>query len=470
MNEQQSVTDEIDIRILFKRVFSRWRLIAAYLMASSLALAVAVMLTSATTNKVMRYEIALFGINDRYPNGVPFNLGDFIEPQILAELFEAVGLTDIDPEFYTDILSVQPARTNTDFIHAKYAAKAKLVGDGENALADLSQLAIDRNQEIEQVNRSRYMLQVDYERFGIDAETAEILLDTWPRIWEKHLIENYRVVSDLSLRSMAIVTGSDLGVPENAYYANQQLTFIENNIDKFSADPRFRRMMSSQGRTPVEMLQGINEYRAVLFTPLYSSMLSIESPLSEFYISEHELRIVELNKQIVSLQSIVDDISQMEVGVRNRANQATNQNSDIIQIGDGTLNDIVGLVQKASLQDFLTSTLERRHQLVVEKSSIEKQLSQISGNNLLTPEFISTVSTIHQQILAEYADMLKQAESIALDSRLEMFRTISEAYSIGSRIHPKAKLWPAIPLFGFMVMCMVLVMIPTREEKYGQAI
>lgn len=458
--------EEIDLRVVFARIPARWRLIAAYLMVSSLALSIAVGFYAILSNKVMRYEIKLFGIDEHYPNGVPFNLSDFLEPQILDDLFQSVGLTDIAPEDYLDVLSIQPAMTDNAFIHAKYAARAEEIPNkGDNALATLRQLALDRDVEIAQANRNRYVLQVNYEEFGIDKESAAILLDRWPQIWEDSLVEDYRVVSDLSLKSMALVAESDLGVPENAYYANQQLNFIEANIQKFAGDPRFRRLVSLYGRTPVEVLQGISEYRTVFFTPLYSSVLSIESALSEFYISDHELRIAELDKQIASLQAIVDDITQMEIGVRSRAANGAHDDGDIIQIGDGTLNDIVGLVQKASLQDFLTATLERRHDLVVEKAAIEKQLSQISGNQLLTPEFVSSVSSIHQKLLEEYGDLLKKAEALALDSRVVLFRPDSDAYSVGGRLHPKAKLWPLAPMMGFMFMMFVLVLIPTKQEK-----
>ena len=460
------MNDEIDLRIFGIRIFRRWRIFCLYLAAAAGVFIAAMTLYAASTNKVMRYEVKLFGIDNAYPNGVPFSTTDFLEPDILAELFESVGMGDIDDDLYTQIVSIQPLRRDVGYVHARFDVRAAAVDRKDSgALAALQELAVARDAEIAQANTGRFILQVDYERHGIDKESAKVILDAWPRVWERHVVDNYRVVTDLSLRTMTHVAGTDLNVPENVYYANQQLNFITDNIGSFTHDPRFKRIVSSEGRTPKELLRSIDEYRSVFFRPLYSSVLAIKSPLSEFYLNEQKNRIVEIDKQIGSLQSIVDDITNMEVGVRTRANQEASDGGDIIQIGDGTLNDIVGLVQKASLQDFLTSTLERRHGLVVEKASVERQLAQVSNDTLLSPEFIEQVSGIHQSILNEYSNILDQAEALALDSRLDLFRPISNAYTIGGRIHPKWHLLIVVLALGMFIVAVSAAVVPLKHEN-----
>lgn len=468
--KEQFDSDDLDVFTLIKRVVFRWKIFVLFGLGSGAAIFALNAIYAVNTKKVAQLDIRTFGIEQTYPNGTPFSLTDFLEPAILNDLFASTGLTQFDPEEYENILSIRRSTADTSFINAKYAVQADLIvadkDQSESSLAALQDLALQKQAELQQANKDIITLQVDYERFGIDKQSAEILLETWPKIWANYMVRNYRVVFDLSLNSMALIDGGDLSVPENAYYARQQLDFVRGNVQRFTSDPRYRRMVSNRGRTPIEILRGINEYDQVLFTPLYSSILSIESPLSEFYLADKTLRIEQLDKQIASLQTVVDDITKMEMGVRSQSGSSgANVDGDIIQIGDGTLNDIVGLVQKASLQDFLTSTLERRHQLVVEKTGVEKGLSQIKGNTLLSPEFVKTVSKIHKDIIDEYGDLLKKAEVIAFNTTPVMYQPISDAQYIGSRIHPKAHLWPLVSVFGLIVLAFIFVVIPTRKEQ-----
>ena len=414
----------------------------------------------------------MFGLESHYGNGVPFSINDFYEPDILRELFETTGLSDIDEEDYRDLIKITPTREDIGFIREKYAVEARIISkkNSDDTLAELQDLALKRDAEIARSQPNTYTLQVNHEQFGLAEESAELLLEKWPVIWEKHMMTRYRVLTDLSLNSMALIENQYLGKAEAAYYARQELDFIKNNIEKFKNDPRFKKLKSSKGRTPVELEIGINEYDTVLFTPLYSSVLSIDSGLSEFYLKEQRLTIGQLDKQIASLQSIVDDITTMEIGTRNSAVQQTQTGSgvsgDIIQIGDGTLNDIVGLVQKASLQDFLTQILERRHSLVVSKTNVEKSLQQVDSNRLLTEEFIQSVSDIHVDIIEEYNDLLSKAEKVALDNHLTMYSYKDAAYIKGDNLlHPKAKYFSALPILFCVIASMIMVFIPLPYEK-----
>ncbi len=456
----------VDTRQLFFRIVDRWKLFVAYGVVASALLASLVAFTALNSNKIARQDIRLFGIDERYPNDIPFNITDFIEPQILKELFETAGLHDIDPETYLDIVSISHSRRDTAFIIADYNIKAEMISQrAEDSKAQIQQLAVEREEALRKANDGIYTLQVDYEEHGISKETAIVMLDQWPKIWDRHVVGQYRVLTDLSLRAMVLIEGQDLSRPESAYYARQQLDYISGNLNKFSSDRRFRRLQSSFGRTPDEVLNALGEFDLVLFTPLYSSVLSIDSPLSEFYLSDQKLRIEQLDKQIVSLQSIVDDVTTMEIGVRSRASSQARDQADIIQIGDGTLNDIVGLVQKASLQEFLTSTLERRHSLVVEKTEIEKSLQQVKSNNLLSEEFIADVTSIYNRFIDEYDELLIQAEQLALDSHLTMFDVKTDVGFTGSRTHPKVHMWPFIPASGLLLLMLVMACIPTARER-----
>ena len=459
------MNDEIDVRILALRVIHRWPTLLIVLFYSVLGVCVFFSYTVFKVNNVAVQDIRLFGIDDKYPNGTPFSVTDFLEPQILDELFKSAGVAGLTPEEQLQAVSVTQSRNDTALITAKYNAKAEAIASEKGSLAQIQALEAQRDEDLAASNKGVYTLQVNYEQFGISKDTATIMLLNWPRIWESYVVRQYRVVTDLSLKSMALVNDSDLASPAAAYYARQQLDYVRANMETFAGDPRFRRFESTSGRTPIEILRGIDEYDRVLFTPLYSSILSIDSPLSEFYLSDKKLRIEQLDKQIVSLQAVVDDITKLEVGVRQESGRSSNGDGDIIQIGDGTLNDIVGLVQKASLQDFLTATLGRRHDLVVEKTEVEKSLAQISGNKLLSPEFIQTVSDIYSDIMDEYGQLLVQAETLALDSRIQMFEPKQDAAFIGSRIHPKFKIAPLAVLMALMLCCMVMIAIPTKRER-----
>lgn len=456
----------IDIKTLALRIIHRWDIFLAVIFLSACGTGAFLSFYAFQTNKIAVQDIRLFGIDDRYPNGTPFSGADFLEPEILAELFYSAGVTGLTPEEQLQAVSIRQSRNDTALITAKYNARAEAIASEKDSFAQLQALGLQRDEELAASNKGVYTLQVNYEELGISKDTATIMLLNWPRIWESYVVDKYRVVTDLSLKSMAVVNDSDLASPAAAYYARQQLDYVRANMETFAGDPRFRRLESTSGRTPIEILRGIDEYDRVLFTPLYSSILSIDSPLSKFYLSDKTLRIEQLDKQIASLQEVVDDITKLEVGSRQESGRSSSGgDGDIIQIGDGTLNDIVGLVQKASLQDFLTATLERRHDLVVEKTEVEKSLAQISGNKLLSPEFIQTVSDIYSDIMDEYGQLLVQAETLALDSRIQMFEPKQDAAFIGSRLHPKFKIMPAVVVIALMLCSLILVAIPTRRER-----
>ena len=472
MTSEENDPLELNLLQIAKRIIFRWRIFVFIVVVTTTALLAFSLFYVTTTNRVIRQDIRLFGLLSNYENGVPFSINDFYEPDILRELFETTGLSDIDEEDYRDLIKITPTREDIGFIREKYAVKARIITEekSDDTLAQLQNLALERDAEIASLQPDTYTLQVNHEQFGLAEESAKLLLEKWPVIWENHMMARYRVLTDLSLNSMALIENQYLGKPEAAYYARQELNFIKNNIGKFKNDPRFKKLKSNKGRTPVELEIGINEYDTVLFTPLYSSVLSIDSGLSDFYLKDQRLTIDQMDKQIASLQSIVDDITTMEIGTRTNAVQQTQTGSgvsgDIIQIGDGTLNDIVGLVQKASLQDFLTQVLERRHSLVVQKTNVEKSLEQVDSNKLLTEEFIQSVSNIHVEIIEEYNDLLSKAEKVALDNHLTMYSYKNAAYIKGDNLlHPKTKYLSALPILFCVIAGLIIMLIPLPYEK-----
>lgn len=459
--------DSVDILPFILRVLKRWRLIAVLSIPVPVIIAVSLFATTLQPTKSISQIIRFYGIVDgSYPNGTAFTSQDLYTPEVLGRLAQKVEIPELSVAEYYELFEMQPYGVNLKLLEAIHQGEVDQVKDNkEHSQADLEKINSDFLSRVESENKNLWRLTLEHERLGLSEEAAARVLAAWPKAWEEEMVGNFRVLSDLGLRGSTLIDGGDLSIPENAYYANEQLSHVVAGLGRMSNDVRFRKLQSEKGRTPDELLISIAEYRKVFFQPLYSSVLSIDSPLSEFYLQDQELEIARLEKEISSLQSVVDDV--LSVDVRTQASPGPKADGDIITIGDGTLNDIVGLVQKASMQDFLTGTLNKRHGLEVQKSQVEKSLAQVQGNRLLSPEFVATVSGIHDDILKEYNDLLRSAEERVNQSYLSFYKPMGPAFTEGdSLIHPlMSRIVPVSWALCVFLLCSIQLVRPRPEEE-----
>ena len=458
--------DEIDLLHLLKRSVARWRLYVIVAVLITLGTAIAAVFERYTAFSVSHQDLRLFGVHKgAYPNGVPFVEADFFLPEVMEVLAAKTGVECLVDDMCPDLLDMNRAYPGRHLLELVYAEKAKVI-EGEkrdDTLADLQRLRDEFLEQIDKEFEDTYDLIVNHERYNISHVDAESLLREWPAAWQFVMNSNFRVNLNLTLVGSEFVDVSSFAKPQNVYYANDQINHLVMGLQVLSRDSRFQKMTSLSGRTPGEILLAIDEYKKVFFQPLYSSILSIETPLSKFYLSDQQLEIERLSEQIASLQSTIDDV--LAVDVRTKTKPGPEPDGDIITIGDGTLNDIVGLVQKASMQDYLTTTLDRRHQLEVERSHLQKSLKQVSGNTLLTDEFVSSVSDIHQSLILEYNDLLGKARDYISAEHLEMYKLSSEPH-VSKRPMPDMLIKVPLAAMGVIILLFVVfAFVPLKEEK-----
>lgn len=469
MSEREQTDDsEINAIPLVQRVIFRWRYLFLAMLPGPIGVLIFALFFATLPHKTMNQDIRLFGVfGGAYPNGVAFQKEDLMTPEVMTALGIRVGLPELHRGKYSGLLSIERTAVNTDMIRHIYDQKAKAVKDEKSttgSLKDLEDLNTEMLERIADENKNLYQLTINHERYGVSISGAERILQAWPSIWQREFISNFRVMTDLTFKGSNLIDAGDLSKPENAYYANDQLNHVARGLSIMSGDIRFLKLQSNLKRTPDEMIMALEEYRKTFFQPLYSSVLSIDSPLSEFYLQDLRLNVAKIDKEIDSLQRVVHDV--LAVDVRTTTEPGPKADGDIITIGDGTLNDIVGLVQKASMQDFLTSTLKERHALEVQKAVVEKNLAQVDTNKLLTPQFVEATSKIHKDIIDEYNFLLALAERRVTQDALEFYVPVSAPYLNGSATNPYAvRVAGLLALLGFFVCGLVFVFIPRSEEK-----
>ena len=466
--DEIDLVNEINLVIFVRRVFFRWRW---HIFVSIVVLIAGffIMLANATTVRGhLQQEIRLLGVHDgKYPNGTNFRTDDLLTPEVQQRLADLVNM----PELPSGLLSVDKTGANSGLLRQIYQKRGENLPKGDLRAAELENLHEEMLERIKTDNANMLILRVHHEKFLLPKETAEIIMSNWPGVWEDEFVNNFRVMTDLTLQLASFLDPSDLKSSENVFFADSDLNHITEYLTVMSKDSRLNKMLSPQGRTPAEMLRHIEQYRAVFFDPLYAGVMSVNSPMSEFYMKNIKLDIEAIDKQLASLEEIVQDILTfgMGAGIDSAAPEGAPQtNTDqAVQFSSGALDEIVSLVQQATFRDLLTETMERRYQLSIEKSEMLKRLAHVEDAQALTDEFIKRASVINTEIINEYNAFLKMARKRVAESRLDFY----DIESVVNYLRPPLINRAFLQILGFVAVMasimsvFVTALIPMRDGR-----
>lgn len=131
--------------------------------------------------------------NDRYPNGVPFSLGDIIAPAVLAEVYDRQGLAGegIELRDFQATISISPYVPNRAAIINSYR---EALDSRRSTIAELQQAQESLRRDLDLASQRYAVITLSQRGFGLpDDKAASVLIDI-AKTWERIAIETRGVL------------------------------------------------------------------------------------------------------------------------------------------------------------------------------------------------------------------------------------------------------------------------------------
>ncbi len=166
-----------------------------------------------------------------YPNKSRFDIGDLIAPNLLAQVYDHVGLSrrEISKPRFIRSFSVLPYTPAYDLIVQKYEA---LASRQRIQIAEAQQLQRDMEEEIRQLQHRAVRLSFKSKWRAIENKKIKNILRSVPRQWANKMVNDYGVLElDTELHSKKLF--------DESLYTNMDyllaLDLLETNIEAMSS-------------------------------------------------------------------------------------------------------------------------------------------------------------------------------------------------------------------------------------------
>lgn len=189
--------NEITLASLFKAIWGiRVWIVGGIILAMLLAVVAVLALRVADYQTRSQYVIQFRfegRAEDRYPNGVPFSLGDIVAPAVLTQVFENQKLAEqgLSLRDFQSAVSISPYVPTRPFIIASYSQALNARGANVAELRE-AQDALTRDLDI--ASQRYAVITFSQEGFALPAEKVSAILTDIAKTWESTAIETRGVL------------------------------------------------------------------------------------------------------------------------------------------------------------------------------------------------------------------------------------------------------------------------------------
>ena len=140
--------------------------------------------------------------------------------------------------------------------------------------------------------------------------------------------------------------------------------------------------------------------------------LGNEDTLTKFYQSDLSLRINMIFEQLEGIDGAINFIQSIISGEANQVAAGQAYGADRMQVTGDAISDIVNLVNKSSLLDYLTELYETKSELVEERSEINLRFRKILSKANYDDIFLKNVEDRLNALNEEYVELLIRAREM----------------------------------------------------------
>ncbi len=205
-------------------------------------------------------------------------------------------------------------------------------------------------------------------------------------------------------------------------------------LETLEGDGRLAGLQTRSGATPSDLRVRISNFNNLYLSAIMSRNLGNEDALTKFYQTDLSLRINKIYEQIAGIDDAILSIQSVISGEQRASAAGQGYSSDRMQVTGDAIGDIVNLVNKSSLSDYLTTLYEKKSELIDERSELNLRLSKILEKTDYGADFLDTAETRLNALNAEYGELLAAARKMNRENNATLSRALGSPHRAGSLI------------------------------------
>jgi len=461
-NQSTYDADELSLTDIMIKLWRRRRLILALPVVAGILGLITVLVMATAARMPMIYYLNLTGIEKgAYPNGVTFSPKDLEAPEVVAVLAEKMEIEE--REKLRAAINVRFSSPMTAGILKKY--NDRLGQEGLNS-AEIDAINMELDEELKRATQKSARISVDYQSLGLTAaEGAEIAM-LLPRVWAEVFTTQFRVLDNTKLSGAAQTTALSLSTSIGVLEASTYIETMIAAMEILEEDSRLSAIQTSDGITPADLRTKIVNFNNIYLSAILSRNLGTDDALTRFYQQDLLLKIERVNEEIRGVNESIQSIQLVLNGESSQPLDRPSYQSDRVQVTGDAIGDIVQLVNRSSLSEFLTELYERKGELILERSNLNMQAKKINNKVEFTGELINAAQGQLDRLNASYIDLLVRAREMNRQNSGTLYQAIGDPVKIGSMLPGRSLLIIVLSvLIGGVVAVMLALILPTREQK-----
>ncbi|XDZ65413.1 hypothetical protein AB8880_10865 [Alphaproteobacteria bacterium LSUCC0684] len=463
MAEQSTYdADEISLTDIAIKLWRRRGLIIALPALAGILGLIAVLAMATQSRMPIVYYLNLTGIEKgAYPNGVTFSPKDLEAPEVLAALAERTGIED--KEDLRDAINVSFSSPMTAGIIKKY--NDRLGQKGLNS-AEIDAINAELDEELKRATQKTARISIDYQSLGISADEGAEIAMLLPRLWAEIFTTQFRVLDNTKLSGAAQATSLSLSTSIGVLEASTYIETMIGAMEILEEDSRLSSIQTSDGITPADLRTRIVNFNNIYLSAILSRNLGTDDALTRFYQQDLLLKIEKVNEEIRGINESIQSIQQVLNGETAQPSDRPSYQSDRVQVTGDAIGDIVQLVNRSLLAEYLTQLYEDKAELIEDRADLSMQAKKINNKVEFTVELISAAQVQLDRLNESYIDLLVRARAMNRQNSGTLFQAVGEPVKIGSALPGRSLLIIALSvLIGGFVAVMLALILPPRQDK-----
>jgi hypothetical protein len=430
MQQENSSNDEISIGDILVKLWRRRGLIVIIPILSGALGVFAVLLTATQISTPVVHYVNLTGIEKgKYPNGVDFSPRDLQSPEVLRSLASEFGIEQT--EDFGEAVRVSYGAPTTEGILKKY--QVRLSQKGLKA-AEVDAINAELKEELRSATAKTAQIAIDFQSIGVNEGLAAQMAIALPTIWADVFTTKFRVLDSTQLSGLSqaekLSLDSAAGVLEASDYVDDML----RGLKVIEEDGRLSGLQTGSGTTAADLHVRVENFNNLYLSAILSRNLGGEDSLTKFYKIDLSLMINMIDEQVEGINGAIDSIQSVISGEANSVAAGQSYGADRMQVTGDAISDIVNLVNKSSLSEYLTELYEKKQLFIRERSELNRRLSKFQEEVEFGSDLIKISEDKLNALNQDYVVLLVAAREMNRQNNKTLGQSLGSPHRAGSLI------------------------------------
>ncbi|WP_139789172.1 hypothetical protein [Manganibacter manganicus] len=421
----------------------------------------------------IEYYINLKGIQDgKYPSGAAFSPNDLLIPQVIGAVAKKFAIEDqaaLRQAFQVRYGSVLEAGLNDKY--------RKRLANKSLTTTEIDAINARYAAELSKTVRSGLKIDFDYLSVGVDKASGKAMAAALPEAWTTIYPQLFKVIVDTRLQNVAIPKNlAKLDDASSLLFASHAMRNLRRGLTIISEDDRLNSVATIKGNTAADLMQGLDRFATQYFDPLFQT-IDQEDPISGAYVRQTTLEISNQQRQLAGFNATINDLQNFR-GLKQNLSDASSSGASFsttgtssVQLNESGINEIAGLVERATLADYLTEVLNKRQGKLVEIAELEKELAMLKNPlpaNTSTA-FREAATEQFKTIVDQYTELLGLAQQRFTGFINQMYAPASSPQVLGTLLPPRSlQILGLSALLGLIAAGIASMLRPEKIRKVAE--